>query len=306
MVKTEAGGEGIRKSSLKVKLGGKGAAKKESADSSAKLKVKLPAASEDPEYSEDEAIDLADSDISDAEEEMQPKNRPAKKPKRQPAKKTKRARTPDEVRVLITLDRPHSAETPSARASGNRSVRRRVFLFDCCGVDQSDAMNGRLTNKISDRLHDSAHAASAALKSTGKFGRWGLRIISQDGSIHDYMMAGNYPDVHDVQKIPVGAEIEGIGADDLEELSEDENEYYKLGAEDEEFKDYKSLGLKLDHANRYRGPSLLKQNAHDISLWPEAHLLVTPGYPCLKDTAENCWHSFSSAQVLWARAGSLD
>ena len=48
----------------------------------------------------------------------------------------------------------------------------------------------------------------------------------------------------------MGAEIEGIGADDLEELSEDENEYYKLGAEDEEFKDYKNLGLKLDHANR--------------------------------------------------------
>ena len=97
MVKSEAGGEGIRKSSLKVKLSGKGAAKNEPADGSAKLKVKLPAASEDPEYSEDEAIDLADSDISDAEEEMQPKKRPAKKPKRQPAKKTKRARTPDEV-----------------------------------------------------------------------------------------------------------------------------------------------------------------------------------------------------------------
>ena len=53
-----------------------------------------------------------------------------------------------------------------------------------------------------------------------------------------------------MQSIPVGAEIEGIGADDLEELSADENEYYKLGAEDEEFKDYKTLGLKLDHANR--------------------------------------------------------
>ena len=57
-------------------------------------------------------------------------------------------------------------------------------------------------------------------------------------------------DILDLQAIPVGAEIEGIGADDLEELSEDENEYYKLGAEDEEFKDYKNLGLKLDHANR--------------------------------------------------------
>ena len=53
----------------------------------------------------------------------------------------------------------------------------------------------------------------------------------------------------------MGAEIEGIGADDLEELEEDENEYYKLGAEDEEFKDYKALGLKLDHANRSRSNS---------------------------------------------------
>ena len=57
-------------------------------------------------------------------------------------------------------------------------------------------------------------------------------------------------DLGAVQSIPVGAEIEGIGADDLEELSEDANEYYKLGAEGEEFKDYKTLGLKLDHANR--------------------------------------------------------
>ena len=53
-----------------------------------------------------------------------------------------------------------------------------------------------------------------------------------------------------MQYIPVGAEIEGIGADDIEELSEGEDEYYKLGAEDDDFKDYKALGLKLDHSNR--------------------------------------------------------
>ncbi len=53
-----------------------------------------------------------------------------------------------------------------------------------------------------------------------------------------------------VQYIPVGAEIEGVGADDIEELSENEDEYYKLGAEDDEFKDYASLKLKPDHANR--------------------------------------------------------
>ena len=55
------------------------------------------------------------------------------------------------------------------------------------------------------------------------------------------------------QYIPVGAELVGIGADDLEELSEDDAaDYYKLGAEDDEFKDYGGLALKPDHANRWR------------------------------------------------------
>ena len=50
----------------------------------------------------------------------------------------------------------------------------------------------------------------------------------------------------------MGAEIVGIGADDLEEISDAEadGEYYKLGAEAEHFKDYASLALKPDHANR--------------------------------------------------------
>ena len=54
------------------------------------------------------------------------------------------------------------------------------------------------------------------------------------------------------QYIPVGAEIVGIGADDLEEMSDAEadDDYYKLGAEHEQFKDYASLALKPDHANR--------------------------------------------------------
>ena len=93
MVKTDPEGERAGKSSLKVKLSGKGAALKQTADGSAKLKVGLPAASSDPAYSEPE--ELADSDMSDAEE-MKPKKQQAKRPKRQ-AKKAKRARTPDEV-----------------------------------------------------------------------------------------------------------------------------------------------------------------------------------------------------------------
>ncbi len=62
--------------------------------------------------------------------------------------------------------------------------------------------------------------------------------------------SGDSSYVRPPQYIPVGAEIEGIGADDLEELSENEDDYYKLGAEDEEFKDYGALQLKPDHANR--------------------------------------------------------
>ena len=96
MVKTEPEGDRKGKPSLKVKLSGKAAAQKQPADGNAKLKVKLPAASSDPAYSEPEAIELAESDISDAEEEIKPKKQPAKKPKKQP-KKAKRARTPDEV-----------------------------------------------------------------------------------------------------------------------------------------------------------------------------------------------------------------
>lgn len=51
-------------------------------------------------------------------------------------------------------------------------------------------------------------------------------------------------------QIPIGAESVGIGADDLEELDSDEGEYFRLGQEDEEFKDYSSLNLKPDHQNR--------------------------------------------------------
>ena len=61
-------------------------------------------------------------------------------------------------------------------------------------------------------------------------------------------------------QIPIGAENVGIGADDLEELDSDENEYFRLGQEDEEFKDYSNLKLKADHQNRcQRHPSLRRQ-----------------------------------------------
>ena len=93
MVKSEDGANGAGKTSLKVKLSSKGARRKQPADGSIKLKVKLSA---DPEYSEEpEAIDLVDSDIISDEEEK-PKKQPVKRPKRQP-KKAKRSRTPDEA-----------------------------------------------------------------------------------------------------------------------------------------------------------------------------------------------------------------
>ena len=42
-----------------------------------------------------------------------------------------------------------------------------------------------------------------------------------------------------------------MGADDLEEVQSDQEEYFRLGQEDEEFTDYSSLNLKADHQNRY-------------------------------------------------------
>ena len=88
MVNTDAADEKPGKPSLKVKLGSKAEAVKQSADGAAKLKVKLPAIPPQPE-----ALDLVESDIS---EEAKPKKQPAKRQKKQPQKQ-KRARTPDEV-----------------------------------------------------------------------------------------------------------------------------------------------------------------------------------------------------------------
>ena len=42
----------------------------------------------------------------------------------------------------------------------------------------------------------------------------------------------------------------GLGADDLEELQEDEDDYIKLGHENEHEQDFSKLQLKPDHQNR--------------------------------------------------------
>ena len=51
-------------------------------------------------------------------------------------------------------------------------------------------------------------------------------------------------------QLPIGAESVGIGADDLEELEEDDEEYLRLGQEDEHEADFSKLQLKADHHNR--------------------------------------------------------
>ncbi len=122
MVKTEPEGDRKGKPSLKVKLSGKAAAQKQPADGSAKLRVKLPAASSEPAYSEPEAIDLAESDISDAEEEIKPKKQPARKPKKQQPKKAKRARTPDEVRRVLPTFRYSQCQSLALQTSQPLSV----------------------------------------------------------------------------------------------------------------------------------------------------------------------------------------
>ncbi|DBA93765.1 hypothetical protein WJX82_000412 [Trebouxia sp. C0006] len=51
-------------------------------------------------------------------------------------------------------------------------------------------------------------------------------------------------------ELPIGAEAVGVGADDLEELEEDEDDYIRLGHEDEHEADFSKLQLKPDHQNR--------------------------------------------------------
>ena len=51
-------------------------------------------------------------------------------------------------------------------------------------------------------------------------------------------------------QIPIGAETVGVGADDLEELEDDNEEYLRLGQEDENEADFSKLQLKPDHQNR--------------------------------------------------------
>ncbi|KAK9830608.1 hypothetical protein WJX81_004839 [Elliptochloris bilobata] len=51
-------------------------------------------------------------------------------------------------------------------------------------------------------------------------------------------------------KVLLGAEPSELGADDLEELAHDKDEYFRLGDVDEQFRDYAALALKGDHANR--------------------------------------------------------
>ena len=52
-------------------------------------------------------------------------------------------------------------------------------------------------------------------------------------------------------QIPTGAEVVGLGADDLEEMSDEETAYpYQASPEAEAYRDYSSLILKADHGNR--------------------------------------------------------
>ena len=52
-------------------------------------------------------------------------------------------------------------------------------------------------------------------------------------------------------QIPIGAEVVGVGADDLEEMSDEETAFpYQAGPEPETYKDYSALSLKDDHSNR--------------------------------------------------------
>jgi hypothetical protein len=51
-------------------------------------------------------------------------------------------------------------------------------------------------------------------------------------------------------QVLLGAEPAELGQDDLDELAEDEDEYFRLGDAGEQFRDYAALELKGDHGNR--------------------------------------------------------
>lgn len=52
-------------------------------------------------------------------------------------------------------------------------------------------------------------------------------------------------------QLPIGAESVGVGADDLVELEEDDDEYIRLGQETDHEADFSKLQLKPDHQNRH-------------------------------------------------------
>lgn len=52
-------------------------------------------------------------------------------------------------------------------------------------------------------------------------------------------------------QLPIGAESVGVGADDLEELEQDDDEYLRLGQETDQEADFSKLQLKPDHQNRH-------------------------------------------------------
>ena len=132
MVKTEPEGDRKGKPSLKVKLSGKGATQKQSTDGSAKLKIRLPAAASDPAYSEPEAVDLAESDISDAEE-IKPKKQPPKKAKKQ-AKKTKRVRTSDEADEVRQGSPYLLIQSMLVMRVSQLWPLERIITFGCCSL----------------------------------------------------------------------------------------------------------------------------------------------------------------------------
>ncbi len=83
-------------------------------------------------------------------------------------------------------------------------------------------------------------------------------------------------------QIPIGAEAVGVGADDLEELEEeDDDDYIRLGHEDEHEADFSKLQLKPDHQNR-QAVSLF---AAAVALTSNLQLAWTPSMSNLRHFA---------------------
>lgn len=85
--------------------------------------------------------------------------------------------------------------------------------------------------------------------------------------MHQALLAGHLDTTVCAAQLPLGEEDDAEDADFAEEEPADDD-YFRLGEQDEQFRDYASLALKEDHTNR----RARRLSTHDCSCDPSAVL----------------------------------